>query len=94
MFAASSGSLRFCFWIAAAFSNASPASLSDHHEDDMSVTPAGPRNIEAGQMRVLSFCTLKAFAACVYKSAAFSYFSVRPPKKLNPLEAPCSALSA
>jgi len=35
-----------------------------------------------------------AFAAWVYRSAAFSYFSDLPPKKLNPPPAPAAALSA
>jgi hypothetical protein len=42
----------------------------------------------------LIFCTRNAFAAWVYRSAAFSYFSVRPPNQLRPPEAPESALSA
>lgn len=42
----------------------------------------------------LIFCTRNAFAAWVYRSAAFSYFSVRPPNQLKPPEAPDSALSA
>lgn len=43
---------------------------------------------------LLCFCTLKAFAAWVYRSAAFSYFSVRPPNMLKPPDAPWRALSA
>ncbi len=43
---------------------------------------------------LLCFCTRKAFAACVYRSAAFSHFSDRPPKKLKPPVAPEAALSA
>lgn len=43
---------------------------------------------------VLSFWIRKALAACVYRSAAFSYFSVFPPKRLKPLDALDSALSA
>lgn len=35
-----------------------------------------------------------ALAVCVYKSAAFSHFSCRPPKKLNPPPAPATAFSA
>ena len=40
------------------------------------------------------FCIRKALAACVYRSAAASYFSVRPPKRLKPPPAPAAALSA
>jgi hypothetical protein len=40
------------------------------------------------------FCIRKAFAACVYRSTAFSYFSVRPPKKEKPPPAEERALSA
>lgn len=35
-----------------------------------------------------------AFAACVYRSAAFSHFSCLPPNRLNPPPAPEAALSA
>jgi len=43
---------------------------------------------------LLCLCTLNAFAAWVYRSAAFSHFSVLPPNKLNPPVAPCAAFSA
>jgi hypothetical protein len=41
-----------------------------------------------------SFWMRKAFAACVYNSAASSSFSWRPPKKLNPPCAEAACLSA
>jgi len=43
---------------------------------------------------ILCFCILKALAAWTNMSAAFWYFSSRPPKKLKPLPAPWSAFSA
>lgn len=43
---------------------------------------------------LLDLLIRKAFAAWVYRSAAFSHFSCRPPKRLNPLPAPETALSA
>lgn len=50
-------------------------------------------NFSAGE-NLLCLFTLNAFAAWLYKSAAFSHFSVRPPKKLKPPVAPDAALSA
>jgi hypothetical protein len=47
-----------------------------------------------GKDCALCFCIRNAFAAWVYRSAAFSYFSVLPPNKLNPPPAPAIALSA
>jgi len=41
-----------------------------------------------------SFCTRKALAAWVYKSAAPSSLSCFPPKKLNPPRADAACLSA
>lgn len=43
---------------------------------------------------LFAFCMRKAFAACVYNSTAFSYFSAFPPKKEKPPPADERALSA
>ena len=50
--------------------------------------------VSRAEINTLCFCTRKAFAACVYRSAAFSHFSDRPPKKLKPPVAPEDAFSA
>lgn len=48
----------------------------------------------SAQAIVLCFCNRNALAACVYRSAAFSHFSVLPPKRLKPPDAPFSAFEA
>lgn len=47
-----------------------------------------------GRVDALCFCILKALAAWMNISAAFWNLSSRPPKKLKPPPAPCSAFSA
>jgi len=46
------------------------------------------------EVDLLDLFIRNAFAAWVYRSAAFSYFSARPPNKLNPPPAAAAALSA
>ena len=57
------------------------------------VRPELPRMTRHGA-ELPCFCIRNAFAACVYRSAAFSHFSVFPPKSEKPPLAPDAALSA